>query len=139
MKVTFAHICDYATISREGKLSVLGIFSTLGALKFPVQHPLMHLVFEVEMSSAELNSDITARIELRKPDGERVTGGELKFRVGGKAPAGEKPRFAQIAPIAGTRFDGAGTYEWTIWLNGIHQCDVPFKVFQITPAQAPNQ
>lgn len=131
MRVSFAHICDYASVSREGKLSVNGIFSFIGAQTFPVQHPLLYLVFELDLSSSELNAEYECKVKLQGPDGPEIFSATLKFRVGGSARPGERPKVPQIIPIGGLILPGPGMHQFSIWVNGAHKFDVPFVVTKV--------
>ena len=48
MKVTLAVLADYANVSREGKLNILGIFNIIHAASFPCTHGEMVLVTKLE-------------------------------------------------------------------------------------------
>lgn len=140
MRVTFAHLCDYATISREGKLSVLGIFSNINTTSLPMIHPMLFVVFEIEMSAGELNRDIHAVVEAVDEDGKSIAKAEGSFRVAltGKPTPGERPRVPQVLPMPGLRFEKEGLFSWSIWLNKVHQTDIPFRVTRVqTPPETP--
>lgn len=47
-KLKFSFLCDYASVSREGKLSMAGIFENINARKLPTQHPLMFIVTNIK-------------------------------------------------------------------------------------------
>lgn len=136
MKVNFAHLCDYATISREGKLSVLGIFDHMQAASVPVVHPQLYLVFEVEISSAELEQDLRLRVELRDADGAIALQVKATFRVQGQASVGERPRIPQVMPLVGVQLKKFGAHQFSIFLNDDHKADIQFEVRQGTPPAA---
>jgi hypothetical protein len=128
MKVTFAHLCDYATISREGKLSVLGIFGAVNVPVLPKTHPMMYLVFEIEFSTAEFDRDLKFEVKVADADGGPIAAIQGKFRIGGKIVAGETPKVPQVLPLANLPIAKAGNYQFSIFLNDAHQMDVPFAV-----------
>jgi hypothetical protein len=133
MKVSFAHICDYATVSQEGKPSIMGIFSFIASHTFPVVHAQLYVVFEIDLSSAELNQQVLARLQLQGADGNEVWRAESQFRVGGQAKPGERPKVTQLVPITNLPIPAPGMYQFSIWLNGAHQRDVPFEVRKLNP------
>jgi len=45
--LNFSFLCDYASVSREGKLSLNGIFENINVRAFPAQHPLMFVVANI--------------------------------------------------------------------------------------------
>ena len=44
MKLLLLMAADYANITGDGKLNVIGIFNDINAFNFPARHPSMHLV-----------------------------------------------------------------------------------------------
>lgn len=137
MKLTFAHLCDYASVSREGKPSVMGIFSVLYAQKVPVKHPVMYVVFELEFSAAELNRDARAMILIQDADGADVVRTEMKFHIAGKAVAGERPRLPQIVQLRHVEFKKFGAHQFTIFLNDRLEHESTVTLVQLPAVQPP--
>ena len=137
MNIRFAHICDYATVSREGKLSVLGIFTNINAAKFPATHPQMYLAFDLEMKAVEADREIALEIHLVDADGEKLF--ELKGTVQFKGPAGVKAkpgvsvRTSQIMAMNGLTFKRPGAHEINIFLNGSLAYTVSFNITRLKP------
>ena len=131
MRISFAHICDYASVSREGKLSINGIFSNIASQAFPSAHPLLYVVFEVDLSAAELNQELTTKVKLQGADGAEIFAASMRFKVGGMARPGERPKIPQVLPIAGLVLPAPGMYQFSIWINGSHKVDVPFSATTI--------
>jgi len=52
MEVVLAVLADYANVSQEGKLNIMGIFDIISSEKFPTFHPEMKLVVQFEASIA---------------------------------------------------------------------------------------
>ena len=117
MRVTFAHLCDYALISKEGKLSILGMFSGMQLSQIPAVQPMMYLAFEIELSPAELNRDFSIRIECTDEDGNRVFQSGAKARVDAKPKPGKRPRFAQVITIRMMQVRRVGPHSIHFWLN----------------------
>jgi hypothetical protein len=46
-RLNFSFLCDYASVSREGKLSLNGIFENINVRVLPAQHPLMFVVANI--------------------------------------------------------------------------------------------
>lgn len=136
MKVTFAHLCDYAAISREGKLSVMGMFSAVNVAVLPTTHPMMYLVFEIEFSTAEFDRDLRLEVKVADADGGPIAAIKGAFRIGGKVVAGETPKAPQLIPVANLPLAKAGNYQFSIFLNDAHQTDVAFAVKLAQPPAA---
>jgi hypothetical protein len=137
VKVKFAHICDYALISAEGKLSMLGLFENLNAVQLPIQHALLYIVFGLDFSPSELKgSDVHVRISCLDEDGKELARQEAQFRIQGQPQAGERVVMPQVVPFVGITFNRDGRHNFAIWLNNQHQEDVGFRVQK---AVAPGQ
>ena len=120
MDVTFAHLCDYATISRENKLSVLGIFSQINALEIPFVHPQAYLAFEVEADYAEIGKPFRIEIEIVGDEGVKIfrAEAELTLQSSPTQPKPvDRPRSEQILPITGLNLKRAGTYDINLFIN----------------------
>lgn len=50
MEVSLALLADYANVTREGKLNLLGLFDRIDARAVPWVHPQMQLVLQNERS-----------------------------------------------------------------------------------------
>ena len=48
MNVRLAVLADYANVTGDGKLNILGIFDRINLLQIPAVHPQMHLVLRIE-------------------------------------------------------------------------------------------
>lgn len=72
MKVTLAVLADYANITREGKLNILGIFDVIHAHDFPMTHPQMQLVMRFEADIAEAGKTKKLEIKLMDEDGKTL-------------------------------------------------------------------
>lgn len=128
MKVNFVHICDYASVSKEGKLSTMGIFDHISVRHFPVTHPLMYLAFEMELVSAELGTQLGIRVALADADGHKMLEAQGAFKVEGTVPPGTPLRFPQIMAFAGVPIPKAGRYVFDIFVNGDHKRGAEYEV-----------
>ncbi|MFS8083655.1 MAG: DUF6941 family protein [Ginsengibacter sp.] len=129
MKINFAHVCDYAQLSVDGKLSVSGIFSQITAAAFPTQHPLLFLAFEIGLSPAELNRTFPMRIECTDADGQSIARIDTSLGIGGSARSGDRPAVPQVVQYANLVFKKDGEFSFNIWLEGRleHQSVVTLK------------
>lgn len=72
MKVRFAVLADYANVTQEGKLNVLGMFEKIHVSKFPVKLPAMQLIIRFEADISERNQQKSVQVRLINGRGERV-------------------------------------------------------------------
>ena len=137
MKVTFAHLCEYAMMSADRKLSVIGIFSSIRLRSLPGVHPQMFLAFEVEMNSAELGKPFTIVVECTDADGAKIFSTKGAGTSEGRVPFGENPRFAQFLAFRNTKFTRSGDHGINIWLNDRLEFQYKFQVIVARPNSAP--
>jgi len=130
MNVNLAVLADYANVTQEGKLNIMGTFDNIYADKFPCVHPEMKLVMQVEASISEVGHSHQIEVILMAADGARL------FSVKGQVQVGEvKPgtlfKANNILNIRGLKFDQPGEFEFKILINGEERKSVPLKVLKI--------
>jgi len=129
MDVSLALVADYANISQEGKLNILGIFDRITAQTVPAVHPQMQLIMAIEADRAEADRDQKIEIELIDADGHKLfaIGGTMKF---GSPPPGERIKVNHITQLNNLQFDRFGIYEFKILINNEVRRSVPLSVIE---------
>ncbi len=137
MKIQFAHLCDYATVSQEGKLSILGIFTNINVRTFPATHPQMYLAFDLEMRTVEASRPMALEIHLVDADGEKLFEmkgrGQFKVAEGATDKPGATMRISQIMAMSGITFKRPGAHEINIFLNDSLAYTVSFQITRLKP------
>ncbi len=130
MEVALALLADYANVSREGKLNILGIFDLINAESVPAEHPQMQIIMTLEADTAEADKEHKMGVELIDADGNKLfsIGGQLKF---GKTPSGEKVRINHIIQLNRLRFEQFGSYDFKILINNEVRKSVPINIVEI--------
>ena len=132
MKITLAVLADYANITREGKLNILGIFDVVHAQDFPMTHPQMQLVLRFEADIAEAGKTKKLEIKLMDDDGKTLFALNGNFTLG-QGEAGEVMVSNQILTINMMKFENPGNHEFKILINDELKTEVPLKVVKYTP------
>lgn len=116
MEVKLALLADYANVSKEGKLNVMGIFDTINAPSLPWNHPQMQLVLTFDANPAEWDTQKKVQIKLLDADAnEKLTmGADLKVPRG---KSGRNVSINSIITINNLRFDVAGDYVFYILIG----------------------
>ena len=71
MQLAFAHLADYANITLEQKLNVMGIFGSISSTNFPTVHPDMCVVVQLIARSPEYGRTFKLDVRLVDEDGKR--------------------------------------------------------------------
>jgi hypothetical protein len=134
MEVTLALLADYANVTKEGKLNIMGTFDTIFARNFPCRHPQMQLVMRFESDIVEAGRTKDVEIRLIDEDGKESMSisGQLTPAPGKGAP-GDKITINHILTLNNIEFAKSGGYEFKILIQEDFKASVPFKLVQITP------
>ena len=134
MEIAVALLADYANVSQEGKLNVLGIFTQLNAQSFPCVHPQLQLIIMWQAPRTESGRKKDMEIRLDDADGKKLFSINAQFLV----PDGKPGRLVSgnhIIGLNGIRFDRPGAYEFNILIGGEQKASAPFEVVQIPPTK----
>jgi len=130
MNVSLAVLADYANISREGKLNIMGIFDNINAANIPVAHPQMQLVATIEGAPDDTGKEHPMAIELEDPAGETIFKITAKIAFG-KAPTGVAVKASSMIQLNNLVFKEFGRYCFKIQINGNMLKKVPFTVVEV--------
>lgn len=128
MDVKFAVLCDYANLTQEGKLNILGVFDEINPPTLPVTLPLFFLVVSYTASPAESGSQKLLRAILLDAEGHQVLSVEQSVTVPVAQRAGSRINIQQVAGLAGVTFSRAGDYAASVLVNGEEKASVPLHV-----------
>ena len=117
MEVSLAVLADYANISREGKLNILGVFNTVHVQAFPGGLPQCFLVVRFAADVEEKGTRQRIGFRLTDPDGKWVTELAAELQVPSEGPPGS-PETDLILPAAPlVRFEREGPHELKVFIN----------------------
>jgi hypothetical protein len=122
MKAAYGHLCEFASVSADGKLSVFNIFSQITATALPLKIPQMSIAWEWELSYAEVNKKHAVAIELVDQDGNKLftASGEVMSQPapGHQPKPGETVRIPQVINLQGAEFKQAGRHDVNFFVAG---------------------
>ena len=135
-KLNFIHLCDEATFSQEGKLSLIGIFDILNIMNIPGNLVKAVLVCNFSVLNPKLDSiniDITITKEGEaEPIVKIPTLNTEKFeRVKNKPSGSEKPKIGITLQLTNIQFKTEGTYFINVLTNGSLLGNYRFNVKRI--------
>ena len=125
VKLNFAHICDYASISEGGKLNVSGIFKSINVVKFPAIHLQMFIVVNIIVDTAGTYKETIKFI--KESDGIEIIK-PLEFNLVTNKGNSELGVFGQISNV---KFNEEGIYKFKIYVNDNLIKEIPLVVNKI--------
>ena len=125
LKTDIFTLCDYATVSREQKLSIIGIFDQFFIADVPASWPKMFLVAVIS-GEADKEYDITLKIIPPQKTDQGFPDKELKVTLGQNGKAN------LITELVNFPLPLAGTYEIQILEGKTKIGTLEFKVNKTT-------
>ncbi len=136
MKLTLFLAADYANITREGKLNVMGIFNDIYAQTFPARHSSMHLVAKLGAELGEYGQARDFTVKLLDADGNPIfdLSGQFQVPPGGQ---GRKPEVNLILELKDLIFPKEGMYQFVLLVDKDHKGELSLYVNKLdTPKPA---
>jgi len=134
MEVRIAAVADYAALTLDRKLLIMGIFSVINAVKEPAVHPSMFLVYQIDFEASEIGKK-DLKVVLMDDDGHELISLMGNVEVG-RPPSGQMASYNQVIALNVLSFPKFGQYEFQILLNDRIEARVPLSVVR---AELPTQ
>jgi len=128
MEVKLAVLADFASITREGKLNILGIFDEINPPKLPAQLPIFYVVVSYEAGPAEFETEKSTQIVVTDADGQVMIRLEQKIMVSRASRPGTRSTMNQISGIVGFPFPKAGDHQFAILIDGRKDTTIRLRV-----------
>ncbi len=133
MEVKFALLADHASLTREGKLNVMGIFDAINAPKIPVSLPIFYCVVSFEAGADEYDTAQKTEIILSDADGAVLLRLAQEIKIGRPLVIGNMVTANQISGIAGFQFKKTGNYQFDIRIESKSKKQIPLIVNELHP------
>jgi hypothetical protein len=134
MKQLLILAADYANITGDGKLNVLGIFNDIYSYNFPARHSAMHLVAKLGAELGEYGQTRNFTVKLLDEDGNQIMDISGQFQVP-KGERGRKPEVNIILELKDVVFPKPGLYQFVILVDKDHKGELSLYVNQIEAPQ----
>lgn len=140
-KLNYIHLCDEASFSQEGKLSIIGIFDVINVINIPGSLIKGYLVCNFTVLNKDLKeSTISIVIKNKKTQEEVVRISDLKLSI----PEQDKiipnrPRVLGVSlQLVNLPFKGTGEYNISVVVNEEKIGDYTFYVNQLKSEEVVN-
>jgi hypothetical protein len=123
-------LADYANVTNNGKMNVMGIFSQILAKSFPCKHHSMVLIAQVGLDIGERAVPRPIAFRLMPPEGAPLVEitGELNFRQNEDGHIEDANIIISLNDIV---FPEAGDYEIRFYIHEETKHSLSIKVIQI--------
>jgi hypothetical protein len=130
IKLNFLHICDYASFGDGGKLNILGIFKNINAPKFPVVHPQLFVVTNVNIAKS---GNFKETIRIIDEDNNDIMVSPLEFKLSSTEGLKKdgKAELGVVAQVNNLRFSKTGDYKVQVYIDNKLVGQTPLMVSQI--------
>jgi hypothetical protein len=126
--VTVAVLADYANVSQDGKLNIMGIFQEINPPFLPFPLPQMYLVLSFSAGPAEFGTVRNLRIPLLHGDGQELLTMEAQMTVPRPNRPGSRAYINQTIGLAGVMFERSGDYAFSILVGDDEKATAPLHV-----------
>jgi hypothetical protein len=135
MEVNLAVAADYANVTNEGKLNIMGVLSEVDAAAFPTTLQQIFLAITWEAGPAEFGAQKDVRIAFVDANANVTVKLDLPgFVVPHPSRGGSRVYFNQIVGMGGLLIDRAGEHAFLLLVGGEEKRRVPLYVNEPTTA-----
>ena len=126
--VRLAVLADYANQTAEGKVNIMGIFSTINPPVLPFVLPTMYLVITYVASAAEVGREQVLEVLLMDSEARRLLGLKSALVVPPAARPGAPTEVSTVLCLNGVRFEKSDDYQFSILVGGQERQTLPLRV-----------
>ncbi|MGA2820308.1 MAG: hypothetical protein ABSF61_06605 [Anaerolineales bacterium] len=134
MRVILFVAADWANVTNDQKLNVMGIFNEIRAIKFPTRVPSMHLVVKLVPELGESGQTRNLTVKLRDPDGNDMMAASAEIPVP-EPQGGARPEINFILGLKDLVFPKAGPYQFVAMIDKDFKGDLPIYIREVEAPQ----
>lgn len=138
MRLRLAVAADYANLSSEGKLNIMGVFHEVAPQAFPAALSQGFLVLEWEAGPAEVGTQRALKIAFVDPDGTEKLALGVSIEVPVVRRPGSPALFNQIVNMAGTPLERPGEHAFYVLADDDEKGRIALYVHEPLTGGEPN-
>lgn len=138
MDVSLLVSADYASVSKDNKLNIMGIFSRLYVRQFPGKHAQMFLVVQLRAAPAEYGRRFRLGIRLIDQDAVRHLV-NINAQLAIPALKGvSRAEINHVVRLNNIEFPEPGLYDFSVLIDNDVKASLPLEVLQMPAQQQQN-
>ena len=138
VETKLALLADYANVTRDGKLNLMGVSNTINARALPWVQPQIYVVLQFEVGAADWETEKGIEVQLLDADGNRVSAIQGNVKVA--RPKVAKPlQVNSIFAINNLKFNKDGEYVFVLRVDGQIEKEIPLRVNYVPALGATRQ
>lgn len=127
MHVSFLLVADCANITTDGKLNVMGIFTSIHAAVFPTQPLEFYLIYQLTAGPAEYERAFRMHLKLLDEDGRELMNVPVQ-QVMPRGDHGQHVYLNHILRVQKVVFERAGRHEIVVLVDNDQKASVAIDV-----------
>lgn len=128
MNVDSILISDYATVTANGKLTVVGVFNRIGPVNLPVRIPLMCISLVIHGHHGEAGAIYQGEIRLINQRREVLTTQPIEVNFNQEPIVGVPLRHLLVHMVLAPVFEEAGAYAIECYIDDTYMAAASFVV-----------
>jgi hypothetical protein len=131
--VNLATLADYADLSKDNKLNILGVFQEINTRTFPVTVPHMYAVLSCEAEPTEYGKKLSIRVVLLDEDNDanEVLALEGLAEIAEPKHSFDRVTMNQVVGLSFVQFKHPGNYRFAFFVEGEEIASVPLRVNKV--------
>ena len=128
MEISFKALADFASLTNNGKLNIMGMFDQLHPTRLPLRLTQMFVVVGYEVGPAEFDLDKIVRVVLLTEDGRQLLSVEQLVHTPRSEVAATRASIYQIMALNGIEFQSVGAYSFSLLVDNDEKGTLPLYV-----------
>jgi hypothetical protein len=133
VEAKLAVLAEYAGVSSDNRLNILGIFEDINPRTFPATVPHIYAVLSCEADLTEYGKKFPVRVALLDTDSDdnEILALEGLVEVPRPSPQSEMVTVNQIVGLTSVQFDHPGNYRFSFSVKGEEIASVPLRANKV--------
>jgi hypothetical protein len=118
VEIRFAALADYAAVDPQGRVNIIGLFSEIYAMAFPLQVANLHVALSFGANALEASSNKDLRLVMQDQDGKEMLAMDGQIGVPPPTRPGRPSVINICLGIHNLSLPAEGSYQVCVLING---------------------